>query len=86
VQPFEAGKNLPVGADGKGNVMWSPYTPQFNLTRHPAASVPCGLSRQGLPIGLQIASGHYRDELVLRAAAAYAAAHPLDFNALPEIK
>ena len=86
VQPFEAGKNLPDGPDGKGNVMWSPYTPQFNLTRHPAASVPCGLSRQGLPIGLQIASGHYRDELVLRAAAAYAAAHPLDFNALPEIK
>lgn len=86
VQPFEVGKAAPEGADGKPNMLWSPYTPQFNLTRHPAASVPCGLSRQGLPIGLQIASGHYRDALVLRAAAAYAAAHPLDFNALPEIK
>jgi len=86
VQPFEAGKNLPDGPDGKANVMWSPYTPQFNLTRHPAASVPCGLSRQGLPIGLQIASGHYKDALVLRAAAAYAAAHPLKFTALPETK
>lgn len=86
VQPFEVGKAAPDGADGKPNMLWSPYTPQFNLTRHPAASVPCGLSRQGLPIGLQIASGHYRDALVLRAAAAYAAAHPLDFNALPEIK
>lgn len=86
VQPFEVAKAAPDGADGKPNMLWSPYTPQFNLTRHPAASVPCGLSRQGLPIGLQIASGHYRDALVLRAAAAYAAAHPLDFNALPEIK
>lgn len=86
VQPFEAGKNLPDGPDGKPNVMWSPYTPQFNLTRHPAASVPCGLSRQGLPIGLQIASGHYKDALVLRAAAAYTAAHPLDFPVLPETK
>lgn len=84
VQPFEAGKNLPMGPDGKGNVMWSPYTSQFNLTRHPAASVPCGLSRDGLPIGLQIVSGHYKDALVLRAAAAYADAHPLKFPVLPE--
>lgn len=86
VQPFEAGKNLPPGPDGKGNVLWSPYTPQFNLTRHPAASVPCGLSREGLPVGLQIASAHYKDALVLRAAAAYTAAHPLDFPVLPETR
>lgn len=84
VQPFEAGTNLPPGPDGKPNVMWSPYTPQFNLTRHPAATVPCGLSRQGLPVGLQIASAHYKDALVLRAAAAFAEAHPLKFPVLPE--
>ena len=53
VQPFEVGKNLPMGPDGKANALWSPYTSQFNLSRHPAASVPCGLSREGLPIGLQ---------------------------------
>jgi aspartyl-tRNA(Asn)/glutamyl-tRNA(Gln) amidotransferase subunit A len=86
VQPFEAGKNLPVGPDGRGNVLWSPYTPQFNLTRHPAGSIPCGLSRDGLPIGLQIVSGHYKDALVLRAASAYADAHPLVFPVLPEKK
>lgn len=84
VQPFEAGRNLPVGPEGKGNVLWSPYTPQFNLTRHPAATVPCGLSRQGLPVGLQIVSAHYKDALVLRAAAAYAHTHPLNFPELPE--
>ena len=86
VQPFEAGTNLPQGPDGKPNVLWSPYTPQFNLTRHPAATVPCGLSRQGLPVGLQIVSAHYNDALVLRAAAAYADAHPLKFPVLPETK
>ena len=86
VQPFSAGTNLPPGPDGKGNIMWSPYTPQFNLSRHPAATVPCGLSRQGLPVGLQIVSAHYKDALVLRAAAAYAEAHPLKFPVLPEIK
>ena len=86
VQPFEAGKNLPIGPDGKANVLWSPYTSQFNLSRHPALSVPCGLSRDGLPIGLQIAAGHYKDALLLRAAARYAEAHPLKFPVLPETK
>ncbi|CAN5676277.1 amidase [soil metagenome] len=86
VQPFEAGKNLPQGPEGKANALWSPYTSQFNLSRHPAASVPCGLSRDGLPIGLQIAAGHYKDALVLRAAARYAETNPLKFPALPETK
>jgi aspartyl-tRNA(Asn)/glutamyl-tRNA(Gln) amidotransferase subunit A len=86
VQPFEVGKNLPMGPDGKANALWSPYTSQFNLSRHPAASVPCGLSREGLPIGLQIAAGHYKDALVLRAAARYADSHPLKFPVLPETK
>jgi aspartyl-tRNA(Asn)/glutamyl-tRNA(Gln) amidotransferase subunit A len=48
--------------------------------------VPCGLSRLGLPVGLQIASAHYKDALVLRAAAAFANAHPLKFPALPETR
>ena len=86
VQPFEAGKGMPDGPEGKANPLWSPYTPQFNLSRHPAASVPCGLSRQGLPIGLQIAAGHYKDALVLRAAARYAETNPLKFPVLPESK
>ena len=86
VQPFAAGRNLPDGPDGKPNMQWSPYTPQFNLTRHPAATVPCGLSSEGLPVGLQIVSGHYRDVLVLRAAACYAEAHPLKSPVLPETK
>lgn len=84
VKPFAAGQNLPIGADGKPNIQWSPYTSPFNLTRHPAATVPCGLSSEGLPVGLQIVSGHYRDALVLAAAARYADSHPLKFPVLPE--
>jgi aspartyl-tRNA(Asn)/glutamyl-tRNA(Gln) amidotransferase subunit A len=89
VQPFEVLKNMPEGPEGKANALWSPYTATFNLTRHPAASVPCGLSSAGLPVGLQIVSGHFKDAAVLAAAARYAEEHPLKFpllpkNALPE--
>src|SRR5262249_8315313 len=35
VQPFEVLKNAPDGPDGKPNMLWSPYTATFNLTRHP---------------------------------------------------
>jgi aspartyl-tRNA(Asn)/glutamyl-tRNA(Gln) amidotransferase subunit A len=85
VPPFEAGKNNPEGADGKPNMQWSPYTAQFNMSRHPAASVPCGLSRDGLPIGLHIVAGHYRDALVLRAAARYAELNPVRFPVLADV-
>jgi len=84
VQPFAVMKNAPDGADGKPNYQWSPYTATFNMTRHPAASVPCGLSSAGLPVGLQIVSGHFRDALVLAAAGRYAEEHPLKFPVLPE--
>jgi aspartyl-tRNA(Asn)/glutamyl-tRNA(Gln) amidotransferase subunit A len=84
VQPYPVGKDLPDGPDGKPNRQWSPYTSTFNLTRHPAASVPCGLSSEGLPIGLHIVAGHFKDAAVLNAAAVYAEAHPLDIPVLPE--
>lgn len=85
VPAFEAGRNQPLGPDGAPNARWSPYTAQFNMSRHPAASVPCGLSRDGLPVGLQIVAGHYRDALVLRAAARYAETSPIRFPALAEV-
>ena len=70
VLPFGLNQNLPMGPDGNPNPNWA-CTVTYNLTRHPAVSVPCGLSRDGLPIGLQIAAGHYRDADVLAAAAAF---------------
>jgi len=55
---------------------WSPFTPPFNLDGQPAASVPCGWSADGLPIGLQIVGRPYEEATVLRAAAAFEAAQP----------
>jgi aspartyl-tRNA(Asn)/glutamyl-tRNA(Gln) amidotransferase subunit A len=50
---------------------WTPFSYIFNLTHQPAASIPCGLTRSGLPIGLQIAGPMFGDAIVLRAARAY---------------
>ncbi len=47
------------------------FTAPFNLTGLPAISVPCGFSSVGLPIGLQIVCGAWREASVLRAARAY---------------
>jgi aspartyl-tRNA(Asn)/glutamyl-tRNA(Gln) amidotransferase subunit A len=47
------------------------YTSPFNLTGLPAISVPCGFTRAGLPMGLQLAAGPWRESLLLRGARAY---------------
>lgn len=41
----------------------------FNLTGHPAASVPNGSSSSGAPVGIQVVSGWGRDDVVVRIAA-----------------
>jgi len=82
VLPFPVGQGQPLGPDGKPNPAWA-NTSLFNLTRHPAISAPLPPSDDGLPIGLQIAAAHYRDDLVLAAAAALEAAQGLAFPDLP---
>jgi aspartyl-tRNA(Asn)/glutamyl-tRNA(Gln) amidotransferase subunit A len=49
-------------------------TRPFNVWGLPAVSVPCGFTKGGLPIGLQIAGPHWREDLVLRLAHAYESA------------
>jgi aspartyl-tRNA(Asn)/glutamyl-tRNA(Gln) amidotransferase subunit A len=46
-------------------------TRPFNVWGLPAISLPCGFTQSGLPIGLQIAGPHWREDLVLRLAHAY---------------
>jgi aspartyl-tRNA(Asn)/glutamyl-tRNA(Gln) amidotransferase subunit A len=46
-------------------------TRPFNVWGVPAISVPCGFTQSGLPIGLQIAGPHWREDLVLQLAHAY---------------
>ena len=62
---------------------WSPFTYPFNLTGQPAASVPCGFTRGGLPIGLQVVGRRFDDATVLRASAAFEAARPWAQNRPP---
>jgi len=52
------------------------FTFPLNFTGQPAASVPCGFTRDGLPVGLQIVGRHLDDATVLRASAAFEAAQP----------
>jgi aspartyl-tRNA(Asn)/glutamyl-tRNA(Gln) amidotransferase subunit A len=73
---------LPVGQDlndpdsERSWVDWSPFSYPFNMTRQPAATVPCGLTRAGLPIGLQIVGPLYAEDRVLRAARAFEQTQP----------
>jgi aspartyl-tRNA(Asn)/glutamyl-tRNA(Gln) amidotransferase subunit A len=55
---------------------WSPFSYPFNMTRQPAATIPCGLTGDGLPIGVQIVGPLYADHRVLRAARAFEATQP----------
>lgn len=55
---------------------WTPFTYPFNLTQQPAASVPCGFTAEGAPIGVQIVAAKYAESLVLRAARAYESVNP----------
>ena len=59
-----------------GPAGWVPFTMPFNMTGQPAASVPCGFTSQGLPVGLQLVGDRFREGLVLRAAGAFERAHP----------
>jgi aspartyl-tRNA(Asn)/glutamyl-tRNA(Gln) amidotransferase subunit A len=53
------------------------YTCTANLVGNPGISIPCGLSTEGLPIGLQLLGPHWSEASLLRLADAYEQAHPL---------
>jgi aspartyl-tRNA(Asn)/glutamyl-tRNA(Gln) amidotransferase subunit A len=64
----EGKKQIPVGV--------ASFTIPFNLSWHPAATLRVGMSKAGLPIGLQIVGPRHREDLVLRAARAFEAEQP----------
>ena len=66
--PFQP---ITIGGEAAGSIRgaWYPYTFPFNLSGHPAVSLPCGWSSDGLPIGLQIVGPWYGDRRVLALAA-----------------
>ncbi len=64
---------------------WTPFSYPFNLSQQPAASVPCGLTRAGLPAGLQIVGPMHGDALVLRVARALEAVLPWPMPEAPRV-
>ena len=74
---FEAGREVADLLKEKRWTDWSPFSYPFNLTQQPAASIPCGLTKAGLPVGLHIVGARYADALVLRAARAYESLEPI---------
>lgn len=78
VPAFPVGQRPREVAGQKVSTLWGPFpfTVAFNLTRQPAATVPCGFSADGLPLGLQIVGRYGEEVTVLRASAAFERARP----------
>jgi aspartyl-tRNA(Asn)/glutamyl-tRNA(Gln) amidotransferase subunit A len=81
VMPTLTRTALPLGTDifdrmeidsaGMGDIRanWYPWTMPFNMTGHPAVSIPCGFDSERLPVGLQIVAPMFCDAQMLQAAA-----------------
>jgi amidase len=72
-EPFVTAINgVPMGS----YIEWMRSCTRISITSHPAASVPCGFTDGGLPVGIQVV-GRYRDEFgVLQMAHAIERANP----------
>lgn len=83
VPPFEAEGPHPTEVAGQpvpptGFIKTYP----FNFTGNPAASIPCGFTSDGLPVGLQIVAPRFREDLLLRFCKAYEQAWPWELSPL----
>ncbi|MFD0905060.1 amidase [Actinomadura sediminis] len=76
IPAFEAGVEVPAGSPSPRWTGWTPFTYPFNMTQQPAASVPCGTTAAGLPVGLQVVGARHADALVMRACSAFEEARP----------
>ena len=71
--------NPPKSIDGqKVDDFWgfTPFTPTINMIGAPAASIPCGFSSEGLPVGLQLIAPPGDEATVIAASAAFEEARP----------
>jgi len=76
VTAFQAGRLGVDKIDGRAvdaHLGWSPFPWPINLAGLPAATIPCGFDREGLPIGLQIVAPWLEEARIFRVAAAFEA-------------
>lgn len=81
VAAFKSGAGGPIGPDtidgrAVNQIAWMAFTYPFNLTGQPAASIPCGFTASGLPVGLQIVGRRFDEHTVFRASAAFEKIRP----------
>jgi amidase len=79
VPPFPVTQTHPTEINGRpmaNYLEWALLTYAFTLVGVPAISIPCGFTRDGLPVGLQIAGRWHDEPTVLRVAAAFEAEQP----------
>ncbi|MGX9144668.1 amidase [Mesorhizobium sp. 128a] len=79
IPAFAVGHSVPPERQGGGVVDWCSFSFPLNLSQQPACSIPCGLTADGLPIGMQIIGARGADADVLSAALAFEAMYPQHF-------
>ena len=86
IEKTEFGTRFPVVKGKPLNITnWMSFTYPFNLTGLPAASIPCGWTDSGLPIGMQIIGKRYDEKTVLQVSKAFEEIAPWQ-NRRPELK
>lgn len=71
VAGFDVGLDVPPGYEDRNIVSWATFTYPFNLTGQPAASMPVGMTRDGLPVGLQLVAPSYDEASIFALASGY---------------
>jgi len=77
VLPFTAGEEVPPGSGLDRWIRWAGFSFPINLTQQPAVTLPCGLTADGLPVGLQFIGARGADAAVLAIAREYERSHPV---------
>lgn len=75
ITEFENDPDHPTAPMRRGG-QFAAFTPPFNMSGQPAISVPLQRNAEGLPLGIQLAAGYGREDVLIRVAAQLESAHP----------
>ncbi|MEX0758845.1 MAG: amidase [Tistlia sp.] len=87
VTAFAADRWVPESFEDRADPRaWTPFGYPVNLAQCPAITLPCGFSKAGLPIGLQIVGPRFGEATVLALAQAYEKARGIEVGAPPQFE